>query len=123
MRRSAQRSPAAMATHSSLRATLLRALRLHIWLAFSLPIALVALPRTAHAGPQSPARLVVTVVDENRVPVASARLRLTRAETQAVQLGETDPTGRYEFAGLEPGTCQVRAEKEGLYPGPAEAGG
>ena len=70
----------------------------------------------AEAKPQSPAKLLVTVVDENRVPVAGARLSLTCQEAPAVQQGDTDHVGRYEFAGLGLGTCQVRAEKEGFYP-------
>lgn len=110
-----------MATPSSLRAAIPRALRLHVWLALSLPITLLVSLQPAQARPQSSARLVVAVVDENGVPVAGARLRLTRADTQTVQQGETDPTGRYEFAGLEPGTCHVRAEKEGFYPVTVEA--
>ncbi len=58
---------------------------------------------------------MVTVVDENRVGVPSARVTLTQAGAGAVAKAETDYAGRCEFANLAASVYQVRVEKEGFY--------
>src|SRR2546425_6304566 len=59
-------------------------------------------------------KLIVAIVDENGVAVASARISLTRAGV-AVWKCETDHAGKCEVAGLEAGGYQLKAEKEGFY--------
>src|SRR5437870_8541089 len=59
-------------------------------------------------------KLIVAIVDENGVAVASARISLTRAGV-AVWKCETDHAGKCEVAGLEIGGYQLNAEKEGFY--------
>ncbi len=65
---------------------------------------------------QSPANqnLLVTVVDENGVAVASAHLALMR-QASSVARGETDFAGRREFHDLAPGVYSLRVEKELFY--------
>ncbi len=60
-------------------------------------------------------QLIITVVDDNGVPVASAQVYLTRLETQKIIKGETDYAGRYKLNGLSPGPHRLRVEKEGFY--------
>ena len=61
-------------------------------------------------------QLLVTVLDENGVAVPSARITLTAKGPPALVVrGETDAAGRYDFTGLDGGTYQLRAEKEGFY--------
>lgn len=64
---------------------------------------------------ETPARLRVTVTDENGVAVSSARLTLTHVATRAVVRGESDYSGRGEFTDLPPGPYRLRVEKEGFY--------
>ncbi len=65
---------------------------------------------------QSPGnRLAVTVVDENSVPVPSARIGLLQSGKATAQRCETDYAGRCDFSGLVAGIYDVRAEKEGFY--------
>ncbi len=59
--------------------------------------------------------LLVTVVDENSVPVSFAQLTLAQAEGQAASKGETDYAGRYKFSDLSPSVYRLRVEKEGFY--------
>lgn len=83
-----------------------------IGLYFSLSVgAAPPLPGTQQPKP----KLLVTVVDENGVPVVSAQTVLVQVATQTILKGETDYVGRREFAGLEPGLYQLRVEKEGFY--------
>lgn len=62
-----------------------------------------------------PASLAVKVVSENGIPVASAQIILTQANTARKRQGETSHAGEYEFTGLVPGIYQLRVEKEGYY--------
>ncbi|HVN81469.1 MAG TPA: carboxypeptidase regulatory-like domain-containing protein, partial [Terriglobia bacterium] len=64
---------------------------------------------------ESKPKVTVKVVDENGVPVSSARVSLIRSETQAISNCQTDYTGRCEMDGLGPGVYQVEAEQEGFY--------
>jgi hypothetical protein len=91
-----------------------RALRLRtftffilLWLSFSLPAAAQTEQQTH--------RLSVIVVDNNGVPVVSARITLARDEAPTVLKGETDHAGRREFTILSPGLYRLSAEKEGFY--------
>ncbi len=59
------------------------------------------------------ATLSVTVLDENKVAVQFARVTLTNATGSAKC--ETNDAGHCEVAGLQPGTYQLRAEKEGYF--------
>src|SRR5437870_1605157 len=71
---------------------------------------------TAQSAPLSgPQRLAVTVIDENGVAVPSARVLLQPTPPAIPRRCETDFAGRCQFAGLSPGTYQVRMEKEGFY--------
>ncbi|MBZ5551382.1 MAG: TonB-dependent receptor [Acidobacteriia bacterium] len=58
---------------------------------------------------------MVTVIDENGVPVSAAQLTLTSTEGARIVKGGTDHTGRFEFENLAPGRYQLRVEKEGFY--------
>src|SRR5208283_654035 len=59
--------------------------------------------------------IVVTVVDENGVAVASALVFL-QASPEAVALPSvTDFAGHCEFSNLSAGTYQLRVEKQGFY--------
>jgi len=69
----------------------------------------------AQAQKQPAARLLVTVIDENGVAVAFARLALEQTGTSTIHRGETDDAGRYEFKGLDSGLHRLRIEKEGFY--------
>jgi Carboxypeptidase regulatory-like domain len=60
-------------------------------------------------------QLVITVVDDNGVPVVSAQVYLTRVETQKIIKGETDYAGHHKLNGLSPGPYRLRVEKEGFY--------
>lgn len=57
----------------------------------------------------------ITVVDENGVPVPSAKVFLVRGQTQSVIKAETDLAGRCKVHHLVAGLYHVRAEKEGFY--------
>ncbi|OLC96615.1 MAG: hypothetical protein AUH86_09320 [Acidobacteria bacterium 13_1_40CM_4_58_4] len=71
---------------------------------------------TAQSAPVSGLqRLAVTVTDENGVAVPSARVLLQTSPPAIPRRCETDFAGRCQFAGLSPGTYQVRVEKEGSY--------
>ena len=59
--------------------------------------------------------LLVTVVDENNVPVPSAQLILSQAEKQTVLKRETDYAGRFKFGDLPPGIYRLEVQKEGFY--------
>jgi len=58
-------------------------------------------------------KLVITVNDENGVPVAGARVQLKGP--QLTLHCETDFAGHCEFSGLSPGTCELAVEKTGFY--------
>ena len=75
---------------------------------------LVALILVAAAAAQSASVPTITVVDENGVAVASARVSLTAPPEPAVQC-ETDYTGRCQFPTLTAGKYQLHVEKEGFY--------
>jgi hypothetical protein len=80
----------------------------------ALPLALPG----ATFGQPPPATLTVTVLDENLVPVPSARVRLVSsgAVAGATPLqSETDYAGRCEFNSVAPGRYTLRVEKEGFY--------
>ena len=64
---------------------------------------------------QQSASLLITVADENRVPVPLARVVLVQAQGGKVFQGETDYAGRVELAGLPAGAYRLRVEKEGFY--------
>jgi hypothetical protein len=63
-----------------------------------------------HVGP---ARLVITVVDENGLAVVGARVALSGQ--QEAHKVETDYAGRCQWVDLTPGLYRVRVEKEGFY--------
>ena len=63
---------------------------------------------------QSP-KLSLTVLDDNKVAVASARVTLAHVESQAAIKCETDFAGRCEFSRLSAGLYHVLVEKEGFY--------
>jgi hypothetical protein len=74
--------------------------------------------QTPASGVQEPKplyTLVVNVADENRVPVASARVTLSQGAKQIAYRCETDHFGRCEIGVNEPGLYQLGAEKEGFY--------
>src|ERR1051326_1611077 len=56
----------------------------------------------------------ITVLDENGVAVASARITL-QAPPQPPSHCQTDYTGRCRFPGLAAGQYEFRVEKEGFY--------
>jgi hypothetical protein len=60
-------------------------------------------------------KLVIRVVDENGVAVASAVVAIEGPGAQKALKGETDYAGRVEFGGLDRGAYKVRIEKEGFY--------
>ncbi|MCI0662612.1 MAG: TonB-dependent receptor [Acidobacteria bacterium] len=60
-------------------------------------------------------KLLVTVADDNGLPVASARIALTRTETKEVVRCESDFAGRCELTSLSPGNYQLIVEKIGFY--------
>ena len=85
---------------------------------FQSPASLTAGPvlnERASFSQEQKTKFSLTVVDENLVAVAAARVVLVQRNTQAVSRGETDYLGRYELAGVEPGAYQLRVEKEGFY--------
>ena len=65
-------------------------------------------------GPES-YHLTVSVKDETGVVVASARVTLTPAGSQAPLQASTDFAGRAEFTGLAAGAYSLSVEKEGFY--------
>ena len=95
----------------SARLTLLLAILTGVYLsAFAQPSAARGRPAQ-----QQTHKLVVKVVDETGVAVASARVVLVRAETQTAVSSNTDDAGRHEFNALTPGAYQLRVEKEDFY--------
>jgi len=74
--------------------------------------ALALLAVLAH-GAQSPHRVSVTVLDENGVAVASARVTL-QPPSQTLRC-ETEISGRCELPHVPVGLCQLNIEKEGYY--------
>ena len=65
--------------------------------------------------PPKSARLLLKVVDENRIAIADARLTLVQSATQTLVRGETDEAGRHEFNLPSGGTYELKIEKEGFY--------
>ncbi len=65
--------------------------------------------------PSVPAKVHITVVDENEVAVASARVLLRAAPTSPWLRCDTDFVGHCSFQGIEPGTYELRVEKPGFY--------
>ena len=65
---------------------------------------------------QSPARLRldISVVDENGVPVANARVTAAGTQTEQVQLKEADSAGRLRLM-LPPGTYRFTVDRTGFY--------
>ena len=57
----------------------------------------------------------ITVVDETGVAVAGAQIVLEQIATQTLVRGETDAAGRHEFDVTNPGSYQLKIEKEGFY--------
>ncbi len=69
----------------------------------------------AQATPPSPDSLfTITVTDENGIAVTGARVSLQSPSVATLHC-ETDFSGRCRFAGITPGTYQLRVEKEGFY--------
>src|SRR5262245_43152220 len=70
-------------------------------------------PEAKQAEPdqQQRPKLIVIVADENGIAVPSARVILTSVSSQASSKGETDYSGRSEFASVAPGAYQLRVEK------------
>jgi len=60
-------------------------------------------------------KLLVTVADDNGLPVVSARITLTRAETKEIYKCESDYSGRCELGSLHSGNYQLLVEKMGFY--------
>jgi Carboxypeptidase regulatory-like domain/TonB dependent receptor len=60
-------------------------------------------------------KLIVTVADENGLPVVSARIILTRIETKEVFRCESDYSGRCELISLHQGNYRLLVEKTGFY--------
>lgn len=83
-----------------------------IWLGILL---LIPVSGAAAVWQQAPAKLRLTVLDENGVPVSSAQVLLVRVETQALLKAETDTTGRCEWADLPLGLYRLQVEKTGFY--------
>ena len=57
----------------------------------------------------------ITVVDETGVAVAGAQIVLEQSASQTLARGETDAAGRHEFDVTNPGSYQLKIEKEGFY--------
>ena len=57
----------------------------------------------------------ITVVDETGLAVAGAQIGLEQSATQTLVRGETDAAGRHEFDVTNPGSYQLKIEKEGFY--------
>ena len=57
----------------------------------------------------------ITVVDETGVAVAGAQIVLEQSASQTLVRGETDAAGRHEFDVTNPGSYQLKIEKEGFY--------
>jgi len=57
----------------------------------------------------------IRVVDETGVAVADARIALEQSATKTLVKGETDAAGRHEFDVTNPGSYQLKIEKEGFY--------
>src|SRR5262249_18404601 len=57
----------------------------------------------------------IRVVDETGVAVADARIALEQSATQTLVRGETDAAGWHEFDVTNPGSYQLKIEKEGFY--------
>jgi len=72
-------------------------------------LALVAVPQSLN--------LMVTVTDENALPVAAAKITLTseNASAPVIIKGETDLLGRRQFETIVPGNYTIRVEKTGFY--------
>src|SRR5262245_10342103 len=60
-------------------------------------------------------KLLVTVADDNGLPVVSARIILTRTETKEIIRCESDFSGRCELSSISPGNYQLIVEKTGYY--------
>jgi hypothetical protein len=65
--------------------------------------------------PAAAQKLTVTVIDENGVAVASARVQLQPPPPALPLRCGTDFAGRCEFTDLSPGTYELRIEKTGFY--------
>jgi hypothetical protein len=91
--------------------------RLALWLSLAITLCPLAAPQATPQGTRIAGmqRLTITVTDENAVAVPSARVLLQTSPQAEPLLCETDFAGRCPFAGLSPGTYQVRVEKEGFY--------
>jgi Carboxypeptidase regulatory-like domain/TonB dependent receptor-like, beta-barrel len=59
--------------------------------------------------------LLVIVDDENGLAVSLAHIYLVQQDTQQIQKGETDYTGRYVFRNIAPGNYQLVVQKDGFY--------
>ncbi len=59
--------------------------------------------------------LLVTVLDENGLPVPTALAFLTNNQTRAAWRCQTDYAGRCRYSGLPPGIYALRVEKPGFY--------
>ena len=65
--------------------------------------------------PAVPAKVHITVADENEVAVASARVLLRATPTSPWLRCDTDFVGHCSFQGIEAGTYELRVEKPGFY--------
>jgi len=85
---------------------------------FLFPVAVLFVLNSALAQTSPPVHpnarpLIITVLDENGVPVPAARVHLL-GPAGSVRC-ETDLVGKCQFAALSAGNWQLRAEKEGFY--------
>jgi hypothetical protein len=83
-----------------------------LWVTSSPAQTTSASPSADHVAVQ---RLTVTVIDENGVAVASARVQLQPPAPAIPLRCGTDFAGRCEFTDLSSGTCELRVEKTGFY--------
>ncbi len=72
-------------------------------------------PPAPHGAQTAAKSLVISVLDENSVAIASARVVLEQVESHTELKGQTDYAGRCEFRDLAPGSYDLRVEKEGFY--------
>ncbi len=59
--------------------------------------------------------LLITVLDENQVPVPGAQVSLTGTTTGTSRRAETDYAGHCQLSGLNPARYNVRVQKEGFF--------
>ncbi|HUJ96300.1 MAG TPA: TonB-dependent receptor [Terriglobales bacterium] len=91
-------------------------LQTRLCLLWSIAALCLANPALAQVSPDSaPARLIVSVVDENGIAVTAARIFLQPPGAGNPLHCETDFSGRCAFADLAPGSYQLRVERPDFY--------